>query len=61
MTIQFFLANVMMASPNPQIQQQNRVDEQAYLAKLKQLSKYIEPLRMTIARIDQDERFVKII
>ena len=51
----------MMASPNPQIQQQNRVDEQAYLAKLKQLSKYIEPLRMTIARIDQDERFVKII
>lgn len=59
MTYQFFLANVMMASPNPQIQQQNRVDEQAYLAKLKQLSKYIEPLRMTIARIDQDERFVK--
>lgn len=41
------------ATPSPAARSQS--DDQAYLEKLKQLSKYIDPLRRMIARIDKDE------
>ncbi|EEC13925.1 positive cofactor 2, subunit of a RNA polymerase II multiprotein coactivator, putative, partial [Ixodes scapularis] len=45
--------NVGGATPSPAARSQS--DDQAYLEKLKQLSKYIDPLRRMIARIDKDE------
>lgn len=45
--------NVGGTTPSPAARTQT--DDQAYLEKLKQLSKYIDPLRRMIARIDKDE------
>lgn len=43
---------VVGAVPSPMSRNQ---EDQAYLEKVKQLSKYIEPLRKMIARVDKDE------
>ncbi|RWS29299.1 mediator of RNA polymerase II transcription subunit 15-like protein [Leptotrombidium deliense] len=45
---------VMVQNQSPIMRPLN--EDQAYLDKLKQLSKYIEPLRNMITRIDRDER-----
>ena len=44
----------MLGQPSP-ASGRNPGEEQAYLDKLKQLSKYIEPLRRMINKIDKDE------
>lgn len=47
--------NTPMSMGNIQSPVNRSQDDQAYLEKVKQLSKYIEPLRRMIARIDKDE------
>lgn len=44
----------MGPSPSPQSSQTN-AEETAYLEKLKQLRKYIEPLKHMVARIEGEE------
>ncbi len=47
----------MIASPGS-VGPGGRPEEQIYLEKLKNLQKYVEPVRSMIARIDKDDRSV---
>ena len=42
-------------APSPQSSQTTNAEEQAYLDKLKQLRKYIEPLKRMVAKIEKEE------
>ena len=44
----------MGSAPSPQSSQTN-AEEQAYLDKLQQLRKYIEPLKRMVAKIEKEE------
>ena len=50
-------ANIMIASPGS-VNTVPRPEEQTYLEKLKNLQKYVEPIKKMIEKIDKDDRFV---